>query len=136
MNGLALLLGATVIFIAAYIVYRFLVSQEMGCRSFQTNPSLYAKDGIDYLPDKTCCTSVTISHPLRVPARLSAQFPLQSSDGFQFLCGLLSEVYSSAVFTTMVQWWHLFAIRAKVLVVIIESNVGRRAKLLFAILRG
>ncbi len=108
MNGLALLLGATVIFIAAYIVYGSWLAKKWGVDPSRPTPAYTQKDGIDYLPTKPAV--------LLVPARLLAQFPLQSSDGFQFLCGLLSEVYSSAVFTTMVQWWHLFAIRAKVLV--------------------
>lgn len=133
MNGLALLLGATVIFIAAYIVYGSWLAKKWGVDPSRPTPAYTQKDGIDYLPTKP---AVLLGHHFSSIAGAGPIVGPISAAVFGWIPVSLWIIVGSIFFGGVHDYGSMVAsIRHKGQSIgqIIESNVGRRAKLLFAI---
>ena len=133
MNGLALLLGATVIFIAASIVYGSWLAKKWGVDPSRPTPAYTQKDGIDYLPTKP---AVLLGHHFSSIAGAGPIVGPISAAVFGWIPVSLWIIVGSIFFGGVHDYGSMVAsIRHKGQSIgqIIESNVGRRAKLLFAI---
>ncbi len=133
MNGLALLLGATFIFIVAYITYGSWLAKKWGVDPSRPTPAYTQKDGIDYVPTQP---AVLLGHHFSSIAGAGPIVGPISAAVFGWIPVCLWIIIGSIFFGGVHDYGSMVASlrhKGQSIGQIIESNVGRRAKLLFSI---
>lgn len=133
MNGLALLFGSTFIFIAAYVFYGSWLAKKWGVDPRRPTPAHTLKDGIDYVPTKPV---VLLGHHFSSIAGAGPIVGPISAAVFGWIPVCLWILIGSVFFGGVHDYGSMVASlrhKGQSIGQIIESNVGRRAKLLFSI---
>lgn len=133
MNGFTLLLGSAVIFLAAYVFYGSWLAKQWGIDPNRKTPAETLKDGIDYLPTKP---AVLLGHHFSSIAGAGPIVGPITAAVFGWVPVTLWILIGSVFFGGVHDYGSLVASirhKGKSIGQIIETNIGERAKLLFAI---
>ncbi len=133
MNSLVLILGSIIIFIIAYITYGAWLAKQWGVDPSRKTPAHTKNDGVDYVPAKA---PVLLGHHF---ASIAGAGPINgpiAAAVFGWVPVLLWIIVGSIFFGGVHDYGSLFAsIRhdGNSIGQVIEKNMGRRGKKLFAI---
>ena len=133
MNGVTILLGSAVIFLIAYLTYGSWLAKQWGVDPSRKTPAETEKDGIDYLPTRP---AVLLGHHFSSIAGAGPIVGPITAAVFGWVPVTLWIIVGSIFFGGVHDYGSLVAsLRHKGLSIgqIIDSNIGERAKLLFAI---
>ena len=133
MNSLTLLLGSAIIFIIAYVCYGGYLAKKWGIDDNRKTPAHTKYDGIDYVPAKS---PILLGHHFASIAGAGPIVgPIQAAV-FGWIPVTLWVIFGSIFFGGVQDFGSLFAsIRhdGKSIGEIIETNMGKRGKKLFAL---
>ena len=133
MNSLSLIIGSIVIFIVAYITYGSWLAKQWGVDPTRKTPAHTKNDGVDYVPAKA---TVLLGHHF---ASIAGAGPINGPIGaavFGWVPVMLWIVIGSVFFGGVHDYGSLFAsVRhdGNSIGQVIEKNMGKRGKKLFAV---
>lgn len=133
MNGVTILLGSAVIFLIAYLTYGSWLAKQWGVDPSRKTPAETEKDGIDYLPTRP---AVLLGHHFSSIAGAGPIVGPITAAVFGWLPVTLWIIVGSIFFGGVHDYGSLVASlrhKGQSIGQIIDSNIGERAKLLFAI---
>ena len=133
MNGVTILLGSAVIFLIAYLTYGSWLAKQWGVDPSRKTPAETEKDGIDYLPTRT---AVLLGHHFSSIAGAGPIVGPITAAVFGWVPVTLWIIVGSIFFGGVHDYGSLVASlrhKGQSIGQIIDSNIGERAKLLFAI---
>ena len=133
MNGVTILLGSAVIFLIAYLTYGSWLAKQWGVAPSRKTPAETEKDGIDYLPTRP---AVLLGHHFSSIAGAGPIVGPITAAVFGWLPVTLWIIVGSIFFGGVHDYGSLVASlrhKGQSIGQIIDSNIGERAKLLFAI---
>lgn len=133
MNGVTILLGSAVIFLIAYLTYGSWLAKQWGVDPSRKTPAETEKDGIDYLPTRP---AVLLGHHFSSIAGAGPIVGPITAAVFGWVPVTLWIIVGSIFFGGVHDYGSLVASlrhKGQSIGQIIDSNIGERAKLLFAI---
>lgn len=133
MNGVTILLGSAVIFLIAYLTYGSWLAKQWGVAPSRKTPAETEKDGIDYLPTRP---AVLLGHHFSSIAGAGPIVGPITAAVFGWVPVTLWIIVGSIFFGGVHDYGSLVASlrhKGQSIGQIIDSNIGERAKLLFAI---
>lgn len=133
MNGVTILLGSAVIFLIAYLTYGSRLAKQWGVDPSRKTPAETEKDGIDYLPTRP---AVLLGHHFSSIAGAGPIVGPITAAVFGWVPVTLWIIVGSIFFGGVHDYGSLVASlrhKGQSIGQIIDSNIGERAKLLFAI---
>lgn len=133
MNGVTILLGSAVIFLIAYLTYGSWLAKQWGVDPNRKTPAETEKDGIDYLPTRP---AVLLGHHFSSIAGAGPIVGPITAAVFGWVPVTLWIIVGSIFFGGVHDYGSLVASlrhKGQSIGQIIDSNIGERAKLLFAI---
>lgn len=133
MNGVTILLGSAVIFLIAYLTYGSWLAKQWGVDPNRKTPAETEKDGIDYLPTRS---AVLLGHHFSSIAGAGPIVGPITAAVFGWVPVTLWIIVGSIFFGGVHDYGSLVASlrhKGQSIGQIIDSNIGERAKLLFAI---
>lgn len=133
MNGVTILLGSAVIFLIAYLTYGSWLAKQWGVDPNRKTPAETQKDGIDYLPTRP---AVLLGHHFSSIAGAGPIVGPITAAVFGWVPVTLWIIVGSVFFGGVHDYGSLVASlrhKGQSIGQIIDSNIGERAKLLFAI---
>lgn len=133
MNGVTILLGSAVIFLIAYLTYGSWLAKQWGVDPNKKTPAETEKDGIDYLPTRP---AVLLGHHFSSIAGAGPIVGPITAAVFGWVPVTLWIIVGSIFFGGVHDYGSLVASlrhKGQSIGQIIDSNIGERAKLLFAI---
>lgn len=133
MNGVTILLGSAVIFLIAYLSYGSWLAKQWGVDPNRKTPAETEKDGIDYLPTRP---AVLLGHHFSSIAGAGPIVGPITAAVFGWVPVTLWIIVGSIFFGGVHDYGSLVASlrhKGQSIGQIIDSNIGERAKLLFAI---
>lgn len=133
MNGVTILLGSAVIFLIAYLTYGSWLAKQWGVDPSRKTPAETEKDGIDYLPTRP---AVLLGHHFSSIAGAGPIVGPITAAVFGWVPVTLWIIVGSIFFGGVHDYGALVASlrhKGQSIGQIIDSNIGERAKLLFAI---
>ncbi|WP_289077936.1 carbon starvation protein A [uncultured Parasutterella sp.] len=133
MNDVTILLGSAVIFLIAYLTYGSWLAKQWGVDPSRKTPAETEKDGIDYLPTRP---AVLLGHHFSSIAGAGPIVGPITAAVFGWVPVTLWIIVGSIFFGGVHDYGSLVASlrhKGQSIGQIIDSNIGERAKLLFAI---
>ena len=133
MNSLVLVLASIVIFVVAYVTYGRWLAKEWGVDPSKETPAHYMEDGVDYVPAKA---PVLLGHHFASIAGAGPIVGPIAAASFGWIPVMLWIVIGGIFFGGVHDFGALFSsIRndGKSVGQVIESNIGRTEKRLFAV---
>lgn len=133
MNGVTILLGSAVIFLIAYLTYGSWLAKQWSVDPSRKTPAETEKDGIDYLPTRP---AVLLGHHFSSIAGAGPIVGPITAAVFGWVPVTLWIIVGSIFFGGVHDYGSLVASlrhKGQSIGQIIDSNIGERAKLLFAI---